>query len=478
MKQLYKNIGFAGISQFFYTALAFILVPFAFRYLGKEDFGIYTVATTIGFFISLLADLGLTTIITREISKKPGLASRLFGLALAIKFVLSLFSLTVLWLYLMWADYSAYAQQTILLFSIAAFLGTFSQSAFAVFRGLEKMQYEAMAVSLDKFLSVALGIALLVAGFDVRVFVISFVVAGLVKTGLSYAVLYRHMLSFRVDFDWRPAVIMLRVSLYFGLSIFLAVCYNYLDILMLQSMATLEHISFYSASYRLLTLTTIIPTVLVTAFLPQLTIRKKSYPDLAELFSRGVGYLLIFILPMIPLILLLAEPIIGFLYGAGSGGSIPALRILVFAAAAQMINTFFVPLYAAINKQQKIVHFQMVGLILNIVMNLILIPYWSYLGAATATVATEWTILILISAWAFKHIHRQLLPKWDLIVRLAVSTAGMVFVIFITQMLRFDFIIVISLALLSYGLLLQLSGAMNWMLFFQYLEKKWRAKTT
>ena len=111
-------------------------------------------------------------------------------------------------------------------------------------------------------------------------------------------------------------------------------------------------------------------------------------------------------------------------------------------------------------------------------MNLVLIPHWSYLGAATATVATEWTILILISAWAFKHIHRQLLPAWKLVLRLAISTAGMVFVIFITQMLRFDFIIVITLVLLSYGILLQLSGAMNWLLFLQYLGKKRRAKTT
>ena len=191
MAQLHKNIGFAGIGQFFYTVLAFILIPFATRYLDSDGYGLYTLAATLGFFVSLLTDLGLSVLITREVSKNSRLARRIFSYAMGIKTALLPVALAFLFVYLFWGRFDSTGIQTIVIFTLSSVFGSYSQSIFAVFRGYEKIQYETVGVFVDKFLSVVIGIIVLVLGGDIRLFVSAFLFAAAVKLALSAVILHR-----------------------------------------------------------------------------------------------------------------------------------------------------------------------------------------------------------------------------------------------------------------------------------------------
>ncbi len=431
MKQLYKNISFTSLHQVFVTLLAFVLVPVATRYLGTRDYGLYTVATTIGFFVGLFADLGISTIVTREISRKPRIASAFFARVLGAKLSLSVFAVLFLIVYLKFANYDARSNQVIATSAISAIVGSFSMAAFGVFRGVEKMQYEAFGVSLDKTISVAIGILVLLLGYDIRVFIWSFVISTTVLFCYYYYVLYKKILDFKISFRKKQSLVILGVSAYLGVSAFLSMAYNYLDILMLSKMGGMADIGFYSAAYRILMVTRIFPTILSTAFLPQLSARHSDRKKLASLFSEGVSYLWLIIIPLIPGAFYLADPIITFICGADFAPGGPALQILAFAAGAQMVNIFFVPLYIALNEQRKIVHFQVVGLVLNITLNLILIPVLSFIGAAIATVATEAIILLLIYFWMRKRLALPLFPSLAYTAKvLACTVTMMVFVVF------------------------------------------------
>ncbi|MBN1559555.1 flippase [candidate division KSB1 bacterium] len=472
MKQLYKNIGYTGLHQLIVTALAFILVPVATRYLGAHDYGVYTVATTIGFFVSLFADLGISTILTREISKRPKIAAKFFARVLSIKLLLTVLAVCALLIYLALANYTEKQSHVILIFSIAAVLGSFSTSAFGVFRGIEKMEYEAIGVSLDKFISVIVGIAILLCGLGVEYFIWSFVASGVVLFIFSFWALYRKFIHFEIKWHRRQAKIILFISIYLGISAFLSMIYNYMDILMLSKMGSMQDVGFYSAAHRVLMVTRIFPTILVTAFLPQLSAHHADYQKLANFFSEGVSYLFLIIFPLVPATVLLADPIIQFICGVDFMPAADALQILAFATAAQILNIFFVPLYIATNNEKKIVHFQLIGLYVNVVLNLILIPVISFKGAAIATVATEAAIFIFIYAWIRRKIGARLFPALIFCVKALFSTLIMMMVVFFTHAAHFHILFVVVAGLVTYTIILEVTNTLKFSRLFHLVRMK------
>ncbi len=478
MAQIHKNISFAGIGQFFYIALAFTLLPFATRYLGKDGYGLFSLAATLGFFITLVGDLGLSTLITREISKNPLPASRLFACANGIKTAMLPVAIGLLFVYLKLGGFDTVGIQAILIFSVSSVISAYTQSIFAVFRGFEKIQYETLCVFVDKFLSVLIGICVLVLGFDIRVFVTSFLVAAAVKFFLALLFLTQRFIPFRLVFNIYRSKILLGTAIPFGISVFLAMCYNYLDIIMLSVMTGLKEVGLYSVSYKFLSFTTFIPTVLTTAFLPQLSVHFRDPQKLAWLFLKGCGYLFLFSVPMLPFVLLLSKEIIMLISGPGWDGSEVALQILVFAAFAQMLNSFFVPLFAAVNQQNKIVRYQIIGLAVNVLLNLVLIPLISFRGAAVATVATEWVILVFIYHRARGKIlmeHVQFLDR-RFISKIFFAAFVMAAGILSFKYLGLGDIFIFILAAVLYFCMLQLTGAIGFITLsksaYQFIQSK------
>jgi len=454
------------LGQFIYTLLAFALIPFASRYLGEAGFGIYSLATAIGFFVSLLTDLGMSTLLTREISKRKKLAAPIFSYFLGIKSVLVVITVGILLIYLKVGGIEKVAFHTIIIFSISSIISSYTQNAFSVFRGYEKIQYETIGVSVDKLLSVIIGIVFLVLGFDIRIFISSFLIASTIKLLISFIILKKKFIHIEFRFNYKRSLPLLGAAIPFGISVLLAVCYNYFDILMLSVMTNFQDVGWYSGSHKFLNLTTLIPTVLSTAFLPQLSVSFNDYKKLTELFIKGCQYLFIFSIPMIPVVLLLARWIVLTFLGSKFEGSIISLRLLVFAAFAQMLNVFFVSLFAAINKQKKIMHFQIVGLIINLILNFILIPIISYSGAAIATIVTEWSILILIIRWAVKYIF-QPIPEWNNVLRyvlkLLLATLITGGVILVLQWFAVQDIFILIATAATYVLCLQLFRCIDFM---------------
>ena len=402
MKQLYRNIGFTGVSQFVYTLMAFILVPFIARYLKSDGYGLYNLATILGFFFGLLSDLGVTTLLTVEVAKNKLYVGKLLATAMGLKLLLIGPAAAVIFFYLRISRIDAAGSAAVMIFTVSSLFASFSGSFFSIFRGCQRMEFETIVTILDKFLSVALGIFFLVRGYGIHVFLMSFVIAEAAKFVLSVFILQKNFTPIRAQFSlhrFRPLFVK---SIPFGLSVFLAVCYNYTAILMLTSFTGMTEVGLYSASFKFLTLTTIIPTVLATAFLPQLSELRYSRAELTDLFIEGVRYLFFFSIPMVPFVAFNAKAFIGLVFGSDFNGSVLLLQVLVWAAFAQMTNIFFVSLYTALGRQKIIVYFQLIGLGLNLPLNLILIRSHASLGAAFATVATEWSILLMVAGFAGK----------------------------------------------------------------------------
>ena len=88
--------------------------------------------------------------------------------------------------------------------------------------------------------------------------------------------------------------------------------------------------------------------------------------------------------------------IINIFYGQLFSPAILALQILIIMAGLNYIYSPFYLVLVATNNQKKIFWISFIGAIINIILNIILIPYYSLYGAAVATLITY--IFLVVSA--------------------------------------------------------------------------------
>jgi O-antigen/teichoic acid export membrane protein len=88
-----------------------------------------------------------------------------------------------------------------------------------------------------------------------------------------------------------------------------------------------------------------------------------------------------------------AGPALHLVYGGLYDAATPTLQVLAWAGAVTLVTNVFVPLMIAINKSRSLILVTMIGLSVNVGLNLLLIPRLGPLGSAYATLATEFAVI-------------------------------------------------------------------------------------
>ncbi|GAH67637.1 unnamed protein product, partial [marine sediment metagenome] len=99
---------------------------------------------------------------------------------------------------------------------------------------------------------------------------------------------------------------------------------------------------------------------------------------------------------------LLADRIILLIFGIEYAQSIIALQVLIWTMVLTFAGAAFVKLFESINRQIVITKISGICVIVNILLNLFLIPKFSYVGASIATVITEFILVGSIFIFAYK----------------------------------------------------------------------------
>src|SRR5262249_51662778 len=146
------------------TALAIGLNAVLARFLGAADFGLLYLVTSMATFAYVLVDWGQDSYLIREVARRPGRAGDLLGTSIALRVIggALVCAPTVLVTWLL-----AYEARTRWLAAvmIAATLPAVVTRGFAVvFRGRERMDYEALVTVLSKALTLAMTVVAVALG--------------------------------------------------------------------------------------------------------------------------------------------------------------------------------------------------------------------------------------------------------------------------------------------------------------------------
>ena len=257
--------------------------------------------------------------------------------------------------------------------------------------------------------------------------------------------LWRHALS-KVEIDlnlWKFLIIEaipLTIS-----SVFLLIAFR-VDTILLQIINGNVAVGLYNAAYSLMTALMFVPLVYVSAIFPILSRLNISSKELLKIsYERSVKYLIIIGLPIAVGTTLLASPIILLIYKSGFSQSIIALQILIWSIPIIFINYILGTAINSINKQRDTVKTTFIAMLLNIVLNLLLLPKYGLIAACFITVLTELTCFIF---WFhIMNVHGYKIPIFKILLKPVL--ASLIMGLFII-LLNANIILVIVLSTIIY----------------------------
>ncbi len=389
-----RNIVSLMVSRPLSKLVAFFVSVWLVRYLGKS-LGILDTALGFVALFGYISDFGTQHFVIREISRDRSIAESYLSsfLSLQLVFGVVLFGLIVL-IANSFGHYSTLVKQAIYLAGIGLVVTSLSAPFKAIF-------YAHEAIHIAAILTVVLALAgavLTAAGILARVSVLFFagipIVTGVGLVALSHIICRKRFVLPRLGKDvglwWR----MVKMSLPYALLLGATIIYRKIDIQMLYAMKGRIAVSYYSAVARLINPLTMQVQAIIAAMLPVLS---RKFVTSGEQFrfaaEKTLKYVAALGIPMAVGASLLSREIVLLLYGAEFAKSAAALQILSWSLAIGSITLVLTYSAVASGKVLMMAGLNAAAALANVLINLVLIPRYSFRGAALATVISEVALL-------------------------------------------------------------------------------------
>ncbi|MBP1945461.1 flippase [Methanobacterium petrolearium] len=406
VQKITKNVSVLFISQMLSYVLGFFTLIYSARYLGVGGFGTLSLALAITGIFSVCIDLGLNTLSIREIARNKNLANDYIGNTIILRGILSLITLVSVLLLSYFIGYNPETIEVILIITIYTIFNAFSQMLYSLFQAFEKMEYQSIGIVSSNILLLA-GILLAIHyKTDLIQFAIVYVITSIIILIYSLIICYRKFLVPDVNFRSTKWKELLKESWPFAITGISINIYLWIDTLILSVMKGQEAVGFYNASYKLILVLLFIPIVLNTALFPLMSkYYASSIKTLKISFEKLFKITMLIAIPIGIGTVLTANKIILLFYGSQYLKSVIALQILIWSTVLIFARNPFERLLAASDKQITTTKIFLIGVIFNVTTNLIIIPHYSYIGAAIVIILTDILVLTLfiLSAGKFGY---------------------------------------------------------------------------
>lgn len=452
VKKIARNNLFMFSGQIISIVFGFFYFIYMARYLGDKNLGILSTALAFTSIVGLLGDLGLSSLTIREVSRDRLLAPKYLGNIILIKVFLTIitFVATVIAIHIL--GYSEQTARIVYIITLSNIFANFSQTFSSMFQAFERFEYQSASIILTNTLMFA-GI-LFAIGHKVGLtyFAFIYVIVNVIVLAYSFFTCLRKFAIPHLNIDWIFWKQTILESLPFWLNSVFVIIYFKIDMVMLSVMSGDAIVGWYSASYKLIDALGFIPAILMSTMYPVFSKFYVNSKDSLEFaFKKSFKILTIIAIPIGIGTTILAERIIVLLYGVQYAPSVIALQILIWASVLSFINHTPATYLTSTNKQRTLMIFTFMGAILNIILNFILIPLYSYRGAAIATVATEFIVGLMIVFGIYKIQNSSILLS-DTIFKSLIAGAFMG--IFLLLFQNYALILLILFAAILYFIVL------------------------
>ena len=381
------------------AALLLALMIIAGRFLGEVEFGKFMFALLLGGVFETLMDFGLHQVTVRAIARDPDRAPILLRHTLAIKLLWATGALMLLIVATNTLRKEPDVRMACYLIGGASIFRSYMLTIRGVLQGLERFGWESIVVIADRALLLTLGTYALWSGGGLRGLTIAFVAARGLALLLAAVITQMRLGGIALTYDreaWRDLHL---TALPLGFFLIVLNLYQYADGVMLGYFRNDAETGLYGAAFKVYEGLTYAATAISAVLTPRLSAlfvsdrtrhRQISIGGVAG--TAGIGALIAIVG------FILALPLLTIPFGNAFAGAVPPFRIL--CAGLPIVFAIWI-LHAtaiSVDREKLLLQTGLIGLAVNVGLNLYLIPHYGPNGAAWATVVGELVSMLILIA--------------------------------------------------------------------------------
>lgn len=392
-----KNIFSLGARELLNKGVLFLIFIVVARQLGKTSLGNFTLAIVISQIVFFISELGLNTLLIRDVSRDTTLAGRyLFNLAV-LRILLGLVSLLIIYIISVVIRCPTYLSFLNLLCGCAYFIASLLNLLGAVFRALRKMKYEFYASLLKNLFFLPLGLLAVYKGIGVIGIFASLLFANTIAV-LAFQIFLRKVgIRYEVSKDTKI------LGQFFKDTIPLWIAQGF-GVILIKSASPLlfffrdtTSVGVYNAGYIIFEGAFIFAGIVVSGVFPEMSHQfLNARLDFIATYCKWRRILILTSLPVIIALWFKADAVVYLLFGPGFEEASGVFRILCIASICRILNTLNSSAVISINRHWFLVFIMFSTAVLNLLLCVILIPPTGIFGAGISLLAVEILLLFLM----------------------------------------------------------------------------------
>jgi len=391
--------------------------------LQNDAYGIYFTLFNFTFLFQIVNDFGLQNFNNRLIAQQQGRLPDYLPLMLRLKSGLALaYLLLVLGVGLL----LGYVQDYPLLLGLLA-VNQIMLSLILYLRtnisGLAEYRLDSFLSVLDRLLLILLLLPILYGGwfreqFSVYWFAGAQTLSLLLTALITLLLVLRRAGRLRIGLRWSRMYVVLRQSIPYALVVFLMTLYTRIDGVMVERLLPDEkaEADLYASAYRLLDASNMLGYLFASLLLPMFARLLAERADLRPLLRFSVQLILAGTLTLAIATAVYAVPIMQSLYASGSEYSAGILRYLILSFVGMGLTYIYGTLLTANGNLSALNRIFIIGVVLNVLLNLVLIGPYGARGAALATLVTQVAVALAQLGLAIRTFSLQF--RWRMLGRI------------------------------------------------------------
>ncbi len=413
--RVFKNAAWIVGCKIMQSLLNLVIGMLTARYLGPSNYGVITYVASVVAFALPIMQLGLKQTLVKEFIRTPDQEGRILGTALVINIISSLFCMLGCVAFVAATD--AGEKETILVCALYSLTLLFQATEMTQYWFQSKLlsKYPAMATLCAYFAVAAYKIYLLVTQKSVTWFALSNVLDYFLISAILL-IIYRKLGGQPLRFRWELGRQMLSRSKYYIIPSLMVMIFQHTDRIMIKTMVGEAETGMYSAAITCIGISGFVFSAIIDTARPVILEAKEKDQKLYETRVTQL-YSIINCLSLAQSIgmTVLAKPLVWLLYGPEYAEAAGILAVAVwyvtFGYYGMVRNVWIL----AEEKQKYLIGINIAGAIANVGVNLCLIPIFGAVGAAAASLITQF-VTNVITGFVIKPIRRNnylMLQSWN-----------------------------------------------------------------
>ncbi len=384
------------------------------NHVGAEAYGLYFAVFNLTFMFNILLDMGTTNFNNRNIARNSQLLDKHLSSIIILRLMLAVFYMIVVFTVGLIIGYRGFMLKLLFWTAINQFLNTFLLYLRSNISALLMFKTDSVLSVLDRLIMIILCGILLWGNvtdgpFRIEWFVYSQTIAYTLAVAVALGiVVYKSHLR-KLHWNWPFFLMILKRSLPFATLTLLMACYNRIDSVMIERLLPTEigatQAGIYASAFRLLDALVMIAYLFSVILLPLFSKMLKERENIKPIVRTSFSLLFLFAVSATVILSCYKEPVISLLYDEHISASVGVFALLIPCIIPISLMYVFGTLLTANGSMRKLNITALVGIIVNVLVNLILIPRMQARGAAITSLSTQSVVSLLQFIIAMKELR-------------------------------------------------------------------------